>query len=99
MLPSILASCLLWVAPTVADPLDIKLPPPSRLLSSSNGRFVFGQISDMRRDQFLLDTQTGRMWTLVTSKEGTPGAEVEMRLLEPILFIEVGSSKYSLTPK
>ena len=31
------------------------------ILSSENGRFVFGQISDASKDQFMLDTQTGRI--------------------------------------
>jgi hypothetical protein len=40
-----------------------------RVLSSPNGRYVFGQISDFRSDQFLLDTKTGRLWGLVVDKE------------------------------
>lgn len=28
------------------------------------GRFVLGQLSGFRRDQYLLDTQTGRVWIL-----------------------------------
>lgn len=35
------------------------------VLSSSTGRFVFGQISDYKSDQFMLDTQTGRVWQIV----------------------------------
>ena len=34
------------------------------VLSSSGGRFVFGQISDSSKDQFMLDTQTGRLWRI-----------------------------------
>ena len=34
------------------------------VLSSENGRFVFGQISDSSKDQFMLDTQTGRLWRI-----------------------------------
>jgi hypothetical protein len=33
-----------------------------QVLSSSGGRFVFGQISDSTKDQFMLDTATGRLW-------------------------------------
>ncbi len=36
----------------------------SRVLSSSNGRFVFGQISNSGKDQFMLDTATGRLWQI-----------------------------------
>ena len=34
------------------------------VLSSANGRYVFGQISDSDQDQFMLDTATGRLWRL-----------------------------------
>lgn len=44
----------------------------SRTLSAPNGRFVLGQISDSRSDQYLLDTQTGRVWQAVqmTNEKG-----------------------------
>jgi hypothetical protein len=32
---------------------------------TSGGRFQLIQLSDFRRDQYLLDTQTGKMWTKV----------------------------------
>jgi hypothetical protein len=35
------------------------------VLSSPKGCFVFGQISAMRKDQFMLDACTGRLWELV----------------------------------
>ena len=35
-----------------------------QVLSSSGGRFVFGQISDSAKDQFMLDTCTGRLWKI-----------------------------------
>ena len=35
-----------------------------QILSSPNGRFVFGQISDSGKDQFMLDTLTGRLWRI-----------------------------------
>ena len=31
---------------------------------SSNGRFVFGQISNSGKDKFMLDTATGRLWRI-----------------------------------
>ena len=36
----------------------------SRVLSSTTGRFVFGQISNSGKDQFMLDTATGRLWQI-----------------------------------
>ena len=48
-----------------AQPLGIGSPQirPSqhKVLSSANGRFVFGQISSSSKDQFMLDTATGRL--------------------------------------
>jgi hypothetical protein len=35
-----------------------------QVLSSSGGRFVFGQVSDSAKDQFMLDTYTGRLWKI-----------------------------------
>ncbi|MBW2064198.1 MAG: hypothetical protein JRJ03_04610 [Deltaproteobacteria bacterium] len=39
------------------------------VLSSAGGRYVFGQISDSSRDQFMLDTLTGRLWRIAKSGE------------------------------
>lgn len=41
----------------------------SNVLSSTNGRYVFGQISEMARDQYMLDTKTGRLWQVVVDKD------------------------------
>lgn len=38
---------------------------PGTVLSTAGGRYVFGQVSSARRDQFMLDTQTGQLWQLV----------------------------------
>ncbi len=38
-------------------------------LSSSSGRFIFGQISDSGKDKFMLDTFTGRLWRIAESGE------------------------------
>lgn len=34
------------------------------VLSTAQGRFAFGQISDSSEDKFMLDTFTGRLWRL-----------------------------------
>ena len=52
-----------------AQPLGLMSQQPQRepqhkLLSSQSGRFVFGQISDSSKDQFMLDTFTGRLWRI-----------------------------------
>ena len=46
--------------------------PQYGVLSAPNGRFVFGQISSSSKDQFMLDTATGRLWRMGESgKVGT----------------------------
>ena len=60
-----------------AQPLGLgssKTPqqPQQKILSSGNGRFVFGQISGSSKDQYMLDTATGRLWRIGESgKLGT----------------------------
>lgn len=49
--------------------LQGKEDPQYELLSSLQGRFVFGQISDSSKDQFMLDTFTGRLWRIAESGE------------------------------
>ncbi len=38
-----------------------------RILCSEYGRYVFGQISDSSKDQFMLDTYTGRLWRIAVT--------------------------------
>jgi hypothetical protein len=39
------------------------------VLCSSTGRFVFGQVSESSKDQFMLDTMTGRLWRIAETGE------------------------------
>ena len=50
----------------------LSAPPPQafpeeKVLSSGTGRYVFGQISSSSKDQFMLDTLTGRLWRIAES--------------------------------
>ena len=67
----ILIAAFLPCVSSAEDKVKI-VPEKSRTLSSPNGRFVLGQISDWRSDQYLLDTQTGRLWqsTEMTNEKG-----------------------------
>ena len=38
------------------------------VLTSQSGRFVFGQVSESK-NEFLLDTQTGKLWQLVLDRD------------------------------
>lgn len=68
-----------------AEPVKVQ-PPANKSLSAENGRFVFGQISEYRRDQYMLDTKTGRLWRTVVISIGEGENKQEVTLLEPILY-------------
>jgi hypothetical protein len=38
-------------------------------LSSGGGRYVFGQVSDSSKDQYMLDTYSGRLWRIGESSD------------------------------
>ena len=66
----LLAFLLFCTGKADAQPLGIMSADPGPqhgVLSSKNGRFVFGQISDSSKDQFMLDTATGRLWQIAES--------------------------------
>ena len=74
------------------EPVEVK-PPQQKILSSYNGRYVVGEISNSRKDQFLLDTKTGRLWQIVVGEEGN-------RKLQPVPFIPVWAEEaYIPDPK
>jgi hypothetical protein len=43
--------------------------PQPNVLCSPGCRFVFGQVSDSSKDQFMLDTFTGRLWRVAETGE------------------------------
>jgi hypothetical protein len=60
-------------------------------LATEGGRYVLGQISDARRDQYLLDTKTGRLWEVIeyTSRSKTDESKTETRtMLRPVRFLD-----------
>jgi hypothetical protein len=72
MVISLSSSVLFGSMDIHAQPFGITSPQQQqktqqKLLSSANGRFVFGQISDSSKDQFMLDTVTGRLWRIAES--------------------------------
>jgi hypothetical protein len=60
---------LLAVALMGAAGLAQETPAGNKVLATPGGRYVFGQVNDVRSDQFMLDTQTGRLWRIVEEKE------------------------------
>ncbi len=43
--------------------------PQPNVLCTPAGRYVFGQVSDSSKDQFMLDTFTGRLWRISETGE------------------------------
>jgi len=57
-----------------------------QVLQTNGGRFVFGQINGIRGDQYMLDSQTGRLWRIaVDPKTG-------ITYLNPVLYRLVDGS-------
>ena len=72
MILSLFSVVLFGYIPTYAQPLGLMSQQPpqisqQKILSSASGRFVFGQISGSSKDQFMLDTFTGRLWRIAES--------------------------------
>jgi len=63
----------------------------NKILSSENGRFVFGQVNELRADRYLLDTQTGRLWTIVVDSN-------KVESLQQIYFLSIDGLK-SILPE
>ena len=57
------------LAQTLGSPAQRTEKSKQEILFSENGRFVFGQISDSSKDQFMLDTVTGRLWRIAETGE------------------------------
>lgn len=59
---------------------------------TEGGRFQLIQLGDMRRDQYLLDTQTGKLWTPVC--QNGSGADCDYKA-----FMEVDVEQISISKK
>jgi len=63
-------------------------------VSTSGGRFQLIQLSDFRRDQFLLDTQTGKIWKKVcTIPEGNE-CELGAWMQDDVIGITITEAEY-----
>ena len=61
------------------------------VLAAPGGRFVFGQISSFRSDQYMLDTQTGRLWQVVVDTN-------QVQTLQPVLYRAIDGTR-TLVPE
>ncbi len=71
-------------------PPQVSQKKQSNYLSIPGGRYVFGQVSDSSKDQFMLDVATGRLWRI--SETGEVGL-----FLNPVPY-RVPGGKYSPLP-
>ena len=79
--------------------------PPHKALSNirPNARFVVVEISRVRDDQYMLDTQTGQLWSLTVSKVPNPSggnveSNVKAMVLVPVPYLRA-DGKPIMTPK
>ena len=73
---------------------------PGTVLAAPGGRYVLGQISSARLDQYVLDTQTGKVWQMQCAKKAADGIGCESALFVPIAFQWTGGApdSYGFTP-
>ena len=88
------ASLCCGAPPCLAQPFGLgsggRQPSQQQVLCSGCARFVFGQISESGKDQFMLDTATGRLWRM--SESGKAGD-----FLRPVMY-RVGDDEYAAVP-
>lgn len=80
----------------IADDVVKVQPPQQKMLSTPSGRFVFGQISDMRADQFMLDTQTGRLWQVIVWNDADGKASKQ---LTAVPYSDIKGNNLTFVPK
>jgi hypothetical protein len=83
-----IAICVLVIFLIVANTQLFKINPPQQgIFSDAQGRFVLKQISDFRRDQYMIDTATGRLWVLSCEKEVKDNSDCGNMLLVPVSYV------------
>jgi hypothetical protein len=70
---SVMAVMLLfiWAAAGQLSPAHAGMDFAGGVLSSPGNRFVFGQISEQLQGQYMLDTETGRLWIMGYPESGS----------------------------
>lgn len=72
--------------------------PAGSIMAAAGGRYVFGQVSNAMRDQFMLDTQTGRLWRLVCKQKDKVGNCIDSSLQSVLYQPEEPEPPYTITP-
>jgi hypothetical protein len=74
------------------------LAEPGTSVNSGGGRYAIGQISASRHDQYMVDTQTGRLWTFVCIRPGATSDLCSQVALQPVVFIDLEGRPLGLVP-
>lgn len=80
------------------EPIRVKQQ-SQKVLSTENGRYIFGQISDFRADQYMLDTQTGKLWSIGLADIKVGDKTQEVRTLTPVQYLDTSGSSVGVLPK
>jgi hypothetical protein len=90
--------CAAFAAVTSA-PSAAQDQPVISVLTAPGGRYVFGQVSRFGRDQYMLDTQTGRLWQLVCAQQSEGQDKTwKATVLQPIDYLD-DQGKYVTAPR
>lgn len=73
---------------TAAGAAHAQSSPSFQPLASPTGRYVLGQIDPARADQYLLDTQTGRVWQLACAEAGETPGSCKQTILQPVMILQ-----------
>ena len=63
----------------------------AKTMTGPSGRFVFGPLSEFNQEQYMFDTQTGRLWVLTKSKAkpGDDAPHAPRFTLEPVPYMDL----------
>ena len=70
------------------------IPIPSPTIGNAVGRFVLVQLSTARRDQYMVDTQTGRLWSIEEIKDQSQFKDRVYTILSPVHYLSTDGKLY-----
>jgi len=89
-----IASMFLIFTPGSTGSVQAADSPSIGVLSSPGGRYVFGQVSTYRSDQYMLDTHSGMLWRII---EVIGPNDKKTETLRPVPY-DYEDGKYYTTP-
>lgn len=74
------ASSAVWAQPAILN---------SPVLASPPARYVFGQVGEFARNQYMLDTVSGRLWQIVCAeRDPADAAKCLQFVLQPVRYVD-----------